>query len=335
MEFARPEYFWLLWVVPLPVLLWWIGVWHQRQMRSRFGDLSNLEGISRISWSGRGWVRGVLFFLSLFLMILALAQPRMVDRELRPVPTPTDLVFLLDISPSMYANDMDPNRLGRAEQIVQKFLIAKQPQDRYGLVAFHYTSVVLCYLTQDPQSILVYFDYLNQVEEPSPGTNMGSALTSALRAIAADEKLNPQKAKNRRQVLILLSDGDDTIGEWQAPLGEVTHKDIKVYTFGLGTASGAYVPIVLSKGKAAKYLTTEGNTRIVSRAQSRTMREVAASTGGRFFRGEDNKQVDQAIQEILFQGRPVAGYQALPVRRDLYQQFLWAAFMGLILGIFL
>ncbi|MBI4464330.1 MAG: BatA domain-containing protein, partial [Acidobacteria bacterium] len=134
MEFARQEYFWLLGVIPLLGLLWWLGVWHQRRMRSRFGDLRNLEGISRISWGGRGWLRGLLFLFSLFLLVLALAQPQMVNRELRPIPTPTDLIFLLDISPSMYANDMDPTRLGRAEQIIQKFLIAKQAQDRYGLV---------------------------------------------------------------------------------------------------------------------------------------------------------------------------------------------------------
>ena len=335
MEFVRRESFWLLGVIPLLGLLWWLGVWHQQRMRSRFGNLRNLEAISRISWRGRGWVRGFLYLLSLFLLAVALAQPQMVSRELRAIPTPTDLIFLLDISPSMYANDMDPNRLGRAEQIIQKFLIAKQPQDRYGLVVFHFTSVVLSYLTQDPQSILVYFDYLNQVQEPSPGSNMGSALTSALRVIDLDQQANPQKAKGRRRVFVLLSDGDDNIGEWAKPLAMVAAGGIKVYTFGLGTASGSYVPLVLSNGKPVKYLARLGGSRIISTAQSRTMRGIAEQTEARFFRGEDNRQVDQAIQGILLQGRPVAGYEAHPIRKDLYDQFLWAAFVCMMLGIFL
>ncbi|MBI3895014.1 MAG: VWA domain-containing protein [Acidobacteria bacterium] len=335
MEFVRQEAFWLLWVIPLLGLLWVLGVWHQQRMRSRFGNLRNLKAISRISWSGRGWIRGGLFLLSLFLLAMALAQPRMVSQDLRAVPMPTDVVFLLDISPSMYANDMDPNRLGRAEQIIQKFLLAKQPQDRYGLVVFHYTSVVLSYLTQDPQNVLVYFDYLNQVSEPELGSNMGSALTSALRVIALDDAANRQKATERRRVFVLLSDGDDNIGEWIEPLARVVAKSIPIYTFGLGTANGSYVPLVLAKGKPMKYLTTEAGVRIISKAQSRTMRDIAELTKARFFRGEDNKQVNQAIEELLLRGRPVAGYQAYSVRQDLYERFLWAAFVCMILGIFI
>ena len=335
MEFTRQEYFWLLWVIPFLGLLWALGVWHQRRMRIRFGNLANLEGVSRISWSGRGWLRGFLFLLSMALMVLGLAYPRMVARELRPVPTPTDLVFMLDISPSMFAKDMDPSRLGRGEQIIQKFILLKQPQDRYALITFNYTSVVLSYLTADPQTLLVYFDYLNQTEEPEPGTNMGSVMTSGLRLVATDTRLNPEAAQNRRRVFVLITDGDDNIGEWAAPLREVQKAGIKVYTFGLGTASGAYVPLVMSRGQVVKYLTREGGARIVSRAQAKTMREVSERTGGSFFRGEDNRQVDRALEEILFQGRPIAGYQANVIRRDLYQYFLLAAFASLVLGIFL
>src|SRR5271154_6198148 len=103
MEFARQEYFWLLLAIPAAVFLWGIGVWHRRRLRIRFGNIENLEAISRMSRSGLAWVRGALFTSSLILMTLGLAYPRMVLRELRPISTPTDLVFLLDISPSMYA----------------------------------------------------------------------------------------------------------------------------------------------------------------------------------------------------------------------------------------
>lgn len=335
MEFARPEYFLLLWGIPFVALFWGLGVWHQRRMRQRFGNLANLEKVSRISWSGRGWLRGLLFVGSLFLMVLGLAYPRTVVRELRPVPTPTDLIFLLDISPSMFARDNDPTRLGRAEQIIQKFILLKQPQDRYALITFNYTSVVLSYLTADPQTILVYFDYLNQTEEPEAGSNMGSAMTSALRLVASDTQMNPEMTQNRRRVLVLISDGDDNIGEWAAPLREVQRAGIKVYTFGLGSASGAYVPLVMSRGQVVKYLTREGGARIVSAAQAKTLREIAERTGAAFYRGEDERQLDRALDEILVQGRPIAGYQANPVRQDLYEYFLLAAFASLVLGIFL
>jgi Ca-activated chloride channel homolog len=338
MEFARQEYFWLLLTIPFVILLWGIGVWHQHRMRSRFGNLENLESVSRISWAGRTWVRGFLFVGSLILMALGLAYPRMVVRDLRPVPTPTDLVFLMDISPSMYGRDMDPSRLGRAQRIIQRFIQLKQPQDRYGLVVFNWTSVVLCYLTSDPQSILLYFDYLNQQDVPEPGTNMGSVLTNALRLVNQENKIDPARARGRRRVFVLLSDGDDTAKQLEKPLAEVIKTGIKVYTFGLGTSNGSYIPLEMMggvQGQVVKYLQREGGARLVSHAEARTMREIAEKTGGKFYRGESNKQVDQAMEEILFTGRPAAGFQSNPIRKDFYIYFLTGAFACLILGIFL
>lgn len=335
MEFVYPQYLYLLAVVPLLILFWGTGIWHHRRMRLRFGNIENLEEISRVSWSGQGWFRGVLFALSLGGMVIGLAYPQMLGRELRPLPMPTDVIFMLDISPSMFARDMDPHRLGRAEQIIQQFILRKQPQDRYALVAFNFNSIVLSYMTRDPQTLLLYFDYLNQTEEPVLGTNMGAALVSGLRVIQADEIVNPPEAKKRRRVLILVSDGDDNIGQWTGPLTEVIRRHLKVYTFGLGSATGAYIPLKMTGGEVVKYATAITGERIVTRAQARTLRDLAERTGARFFRGEDNRQVEQAIDEILFSGRPVAGYQAYPTRQDLFFYFLAAGFLLMLVGIFL
>src|SRR6059036_1585809 len=221
MEFARQEYLWLLLVIPVVILLWGMGLWHQRRMRLRFGNIDNLQSISRISWSGKQWFRGLLFVAALALMALGLAYPRALVRELHAVPTPTDLVFLLDTSPSMYARDMDPSRLGRAERIIQRFIYLKQAQDRYGLIAFNWTSVVLSYMTSDPQNILLYFDYLNQQNTPQAGTNMGSVLANAAKLAASERQADPAAAQKRRVVFLLLSDGDYTAGEIQKPLADV------------------------------------------------------------------------------------------------------------------
>ncbi|MBI3934598.1 MAG: VWA domain-containing protein [Acidobacteria bacterium] len=336
MEFIYPRYLWLLLAIPAVLLFWGVGVWHHRRMRLRFGNIENLEEISRVSWGGHGWLQGVLFAASLAGMILGLAYPQMLGRELRPVPMPTDVIFMLDISPSMFAKDMDPSRLGRAQQVIQQFILNKLPDDRYSLVSFNFNSIVLSYLTRDPQSILVYFDFLNQTEEPGIGTNMGAALVSGVRVMQADEQVNPGTVGKRRRVLILISDGDDNIGQWQEPLAEVMGRRVKVYTFGLGTATGAYFPLVMAPGgEVVKYATTMTGERLKSKAQARTLRDLAERAGGRFFRGEDNRQVQAAIDEILISGRPVAGYQANPTRQDVFFYFLSAAFLCLLGAIFL
>jgi len=336
LEFVYPRYLYLLMGIPVLLLLWGGGIWHHRRMRVRFGNLENLEEISRVSWGGHGWLQGILFALSLAGMIFGLAYPQMLGRELRPVPMPTDVIFMLDISPSMFAKDMDPSRLGRAQQIIQQFILHKLPDDRYALVTFNFNSIVLSYLTRDPQSILVYFDYLNQTEEPVIGTNMGAALVSGLRVVQADEQVNPQYAGKRRRVLVLISDGDDNIGQWQGPLVEVMRRRIKLYAFGLGTSNGAYFPLVLAPGgEVLKWATSMAGERLKTKAQARTLRDLAERTGARFYRGEDNRQLDTAIDELLVSGRPLAGYQANPIRQDLFFYFLSAAFLCMLGGIFL
>jgi Ca-activated chloride channel family protein len=246
---------------------------------------------------------------------------------------PTDVIFMLDVSPSMFARDMDPSRLGRAQQIIGQFVLQKRPDDRYALVPFNVSALVLSYLTSDPETILLYFDYLNQTTEPAIGTNMGAALSGGLRVIEADEKLNRENSSRRRRVLVLISDGDDTLGEWREPLAEVVRRQIKLYTIGLGTAAGASFPLVLSpSGEVLRYATSLSGERLISKAQARTLRDFAQRTAAGFYRGEDNRQIQAAIDEVLTRGRPVAGYRAEPVRRELYFHVLAAAFLFLIAG---
>jgi Ca-activated chloride channel homolog len=338
MEFARQEYFWLLLAVPFLMLLWGTGAWHRRRMRIRFGNLSNLESISRISWSGREWLRGLLFVGALILMGLALAYPTAVVRELHAIEKPTDLVFLLDTSPSMYVRDMDPSRLGRAQRIIERFIYLKKPEDRYGLVTFNWTSAVLSYMTKDPQNILLYFDYLNHQNIPQPGTNVGAVLTSAMDLVATEERVNPEAVKNRRVVFVLLSDGDDTADELENPLAKVAGSGIKIYSIGLGTANGSYVPMEMAgglNGQVVTYYQRDGGARLLSQAEANTLREIAEATGGRFFRGEIEDQLDQAMEEILFATRPVSGFQSAAVRKDFYIHFLVAALACLLTGVFL
>ena len=335
MSFVDARYLWLLVGVPVLMLFWGAGLWHHRRMRGRFGDLTNLEEISRISWAGHDWLRGGLFAASLVCMIVGLARPQLLTRDVRPVPQATDVIFMLDTSPSMFARDMDPHRLGRAQQIIQQFILRKLPDDRYALVGFNYNGVILSYLTREPQTILVYFDYLNRTTEPGIGTNMGAALLSALRVIDADEQTAPAN-RSRRRILVLISDGDDTIGQWKDPINDVVRRQLKLYTFGLGTATGAAFPLELStRGEIVRYAVSATGERLTSKAEATTLQELARVTSARFVRGEDGRQVEAAIEEILSSGRPVAGYQSNPIRRDLYFYFFAAAFVCMLAGAFL
>ena len=335
MSVVDAQYLWLLAGLPVLMLFWGIGLWHHGRMRGRFGDLTNLQEISRISWAGHGWLRGGLFAASLVCMIVGLARPQVLTRDVQRVPKATDVIFMLDTSPSMFARDMDPTRLGRAEHIIQQFILHKLPEDRYALVGFNYNGVILSYLTREPRAIAVYFDYLNRTTEPGVGTNMGAALVSALRVVDADERITPEN-RGRRRILVLLSDGDDTIGQGEVAINDVVRRQFKVYTFGLGSAAGAVFPLQLSpRGDIIRYAISSSGERLMSKPEAATLQQIARRTSARFFRGEDERQVGAAIDEILSSGRPVAGYQSYPVRRDVYFHFFAAAFVCMLAAVFL
>ena len=127
MEFVEPRYFWLLLAVPFLVILWGVGLWHHQRVRARFGNIDNLDAISRISWSGRGWFRGALFTVSILAMVLGLAYPhascrwsqlsqlRIAVAQISPDDAgmqPTRLLFTERRRPQRLD---DPNRLWKQE----------------------------------------------------------------------------------------------------------------------------------------------------------------------------------------------------------------------------
>ena len=265
----------------------------------------------------------------------------MVLRELRAFPTPTDIVFLLDISPSMYARDMSPSRLGRAEEIIQKFVLMKQPQDRYGLVVFNWDSAVLSYLTSDPQNLLVYFDYLNQQDQPEPGTNMGAALTAGLRLLGHGGKIQSRAASRAAGPC---SSCFPTATTRPSELEKPLHRARKVRHQGLHLRVGhgqRRLRAVGDEGGLAgevdQYLTMTREASGWSAARKiKTLREIAEKSGASFVRGENDQQVDQAAGRNS-DSRPARRRLSLanPVRKDLYRYFLAAAFACLVAGIFL
>src|SRR5207253_5992582 len=130
-------------------------------------------------------------------------------------------------------------------------------------IAFNWTSIVLSYMTSDPENILLYFDYLNQQDRPQPGTNVGSVLTNAAKLVATEQQADPEGFRKRRVVFVLLSDGDDTAQQIEKPLAEVVAAGIKVYSMGLGTANGSYVPMEMAgglSGQVVNYLQRSSGT---------------------------------------------------------------------------
>ncbi|MBI4488216.1 MAG: VWA domain-containing protein [Deltaproteobacteria bacterium] len=328
MRFLQPQYLKLFFLLIALLPLWLYHLSYKHKMRLGLGDSRPLRGISHLSslWSVCG--RYLLLNLVLASLIFALAHPQRIREMRAPHPKKMDIVFLLDISPSMRAKDILPSRLERALEVIGSFSRKKLPHDRIGLVSFSGGSLILSYLTEDPDNILYYLKYLKDDASLSLGTNIGRALKNGLTIITKESEVSPEAAQHKR-VFILVSDGEDHGAELESAVREVARLGIKVHAIGIGSKEGAPIPIAWEDGKIS-YLEDQKGNKILSRFDENTLRRVAEATGGNAYRSFTGQELESAFAEIVLKERDIEGFKKVIEYEDAYQGFLLAA-----LGIFL
>ena len=332
MRFLQPQYLKLFLVLVALVPLWLIFLRTKYKTRLSFGQQSPLEKVSRLSPLWRDVGRYALLNLVLAGLIVALAHPQRIRDKKITQPKRMDIVFLLDTSPSMRAQDIPPSRLERALEVIGGFAHKKLPDDRLALVSFAEASLILSYLTEDPNNILYYLDYMRSDTTPSFGTNIGRALKNSLTVITKELEVRPQAARYHR-VFILLSDGEDHGSELEAALTQVKRTGIKVHTVGIGSKEGAPIPIARENG-TVRYLEDDQGTQIISRFDEATLRRVAEQTGGNAYRSFTGQELEHIIGEIVLKERSIEGLKKILDYEDLYHNFLLAslgAFLAAIL----
>ena len=328
MRFLYPHYLKLLFLL-LALLPFWLFYQHtKRRTRASLGDSRPLRQISRFSSRARDWTKFFILNLVMSALILALAQPQLIQGKMVSQPGKMDIVFLLDISPSMYASDVQPSRLERALEVIGTFARKKPAQDRIGLVSFSAGSLILSYLTEDPENVLFYLDYLRQDPVLSPGTNIGRALMNGLTIVGKDAEANPGEARNKK-VFILLSDGEDHGTELESAVGEVKKQKIKVHTIGVGSKEGAPFPIAWKDGKPVYQEDANGN-KVITRLDERTLRWLGEQTDGLFYRSFTGQELERTFAQIVLKEREIQGFKRVVEYQDLHHELLLAA-----LGMFL
>jgi Ca-activated chloride channel family protein len=260
--------------------------------------------------------------------VLALARPQTVRERRVAEMRRMDIVVLLDMSPSMRARDIAPSRLYQATEVIDQFIQKKLPEDRFGLVSFADTSLVLSYLTADPSNMMFYLDYLRKETALQYGTNIGGALRSGIQVMSRQQEIEPRAAKNK-QVFVLLSDGEDQGEELEDQIAQTIKRAIPVYCIGIGSREGAYIPIGEKDGKT-EYLTGKEGQRILTTFNEEALRRITEKTGGRYYRAHTGMEMSQAFADIFLKTREVETYHRVREPKEHYQVLLAAAF-GLFL----
>jgi Ca-activated chloride channel homolog len=280
-KFAQPEFFLLLLI--LPVLVYFHLFRENRRVPDfRFPSVAHLKGIAP-SWRVRSrHLPFCLRMLAVTLIIVVLARPQTFDAETKRKVEGIDIVLCMDMSTSMLAEDLKPNRVEAAKQVAQEFARGRT-SDRIGIVPFQAVSWTQCPLTTDYSIVVSLLGDLRtgMVED---GTAIGMALATSI------NRLRESEAKSK--VIILLTDGQNNRGE----LDPVTAAQaaqalgIRVYTIGVGTRGFAPYPIETVFGKRYQNVPVT--------IDEDMMKQIAELTGGKYYRATDEKVLRQIYQEI-------------------------------------
>ncbi len=281
-EFANPDFFWLLLLLPLAVL--WFFFKRKEQTASL--KISSIKGFGKVGLLPK--LKPLLFILRLLALagiIIAMARPQTKDVSTRTKTTKgIDIVMAIDVSSSMLARDLKPNRLAALKEVAADF-IKQRPSDRIGLVAYAGEGYTKTPITSDKSIVLsalreITYGQLND------GTAIGMGLATSV------NRLKESKAISK--IIILLTDGVNNSGfiEPQTAADLAVEYNIKTYTIGLGTNGNALSPIAYNADGSFRY----GMRQV--EIDEQLLKDIANVTGGKYFRATDNDKLEAIYDEI-------------------------------------
>ncbi|SDB60146.1 Ca-activated chloride channel family protein [Flavobacteriaceae bacterium MAR_2010_188] len=283
-EFVNIEFFWLLLLIPIAIL-WYVFKFNKQTPELK---ISSIKGF-KVAGSVLPKFRHILFvfrILALGLMITALARPRTVDVSTRTKTTRgIDIVMAIDVSASMLAKDLQPNRLEALKSVAAQF-IDERPNDRIGLVEYAGESYTRTPITSDKSIVLRSLGDIQYNTVIEGGTAIGMGLATAV------NRLKDSRAKSK--VIILLTDGVNNSGFIDPKIASelAVEYGIKVYTIGLGTNGMALSPINILPNGNFQY------GRVQVEIDEDLLKEIAEVTNGKYFRATNNRKLAEIYDEI-------------------------------------
>ncbi|HOF98114.1 MAG: VWA domain-containing protein [Paludibacteraceae bacterium] len=318
MTFHNPGYLFLL-LLLLPIIYWYIKEMHKSDASLQ---ISSLQDLTKFPKSKRIKMRHLPFILRLFtliFLIIAIARPQSSNSLRNETTEGIDIMIALDISGTMLAEDLKPNRLEASKAVATEFILSR-PNDNIGLVIFAAESFTQCPLTTDHDVLINLFKGV-QYGMIEDGTAIGLGLANAV------NRIKDGKAKSK--VIILLTDGSNNRGDI-APVSaaEIAKTfGIRVYAIGVGSHGMVRVPVPTPLGMQYQLMESEFD--------EQTLKAIANITGGKYFRATDNLKLRSIYQEIDQLEKTKISVREYSKKNEIFYIFALAAFVCLISEILL
>jgi Ca-activated chloride channel family protein len=290
MSFVNPIFLYGLLTIPLAGLFLW---WARRRRQAELARLGNPDLVQRLSntvnWRGRRW-RDALWLVVLALIFVGLARPLWGTETQEVEQEGIQVMVALDVSSSMLAQDIKPDRLSRAKMEIAD-LMARLGGDEIGLVLFSGASFIQFPLTSDYATALTFLDNARPEVISRPGTAIGDAIRTATGGFDAN--------RSSQKVIVLITDGEDHEGDAQAMAQMAADQGVMIYTIGFGSPDGEPIPEYNQVGEVIGYKKDQNGDVVLSKLDEAALQEIAATGGGQYYRAAaDGSELAALIGEL-------------------------------------
>ncbi len=296
-RFEHSEYLWLLLLVAALGLLWAYMAWRSRRRLDQWADHQMFGRLipDRSNW--RPAVKMALTLVGLSLLVVALSNPQAGTRLEKTKHVGGDIAICIDLSNSMMAEDIQPNRLERSKRVVSN-LLSTLGGDRVSLVAFAGQSFIQMPLTNDYGATKLFLDDLGCDMISVQGTAIGDAIDKAMMTLGYDDP-DQHWDKNKGRAIIIISDGENHEDDAVGAARNAAHEGVRVCTIGMGLPDGAPIPEYDHRTRRTNYKRDRNGSIIMTQLNEQMLREIASAGKGAYVRASSVSSSLGDITDII------------------------------------
>jgi len=326
-KFANPEYLNLLYLVPIVIVLF---VYYLKRKKAKLLLFAE-QKMHDVLFAQKSFVKESVKFgitlTAISLLILAVARPQMGTKLEEVKQIGIDVFILLDVSMSMKAEDLKPNRLEKAKNEIST-LIRKLEGDRLGLIIFAGEAYVQFPLTTDYSAANLFLSSVDVNSIPQPGTAIASAINLAVKSF--EEKSTTKKA------IVVITDGEDHEGDLSSAVKNATDNGVLIYAIGMGSPSGSPIPVYDERGNAIGFKQDNQGAPVLTRLDENTLQQISSEGGGKYFLSSiSGNELDLIYKALASIEKKEYGSKRITDYDDKFYYFLIPALLLLIAEVFI
>jgi Ca-activated chloride channel family protein len=325
-RFEHTYFLWGLALVPAILLLYFMYRRWQKKARERFGEEGRMQQLIPNRSQLKANIKFYLVLFAFIFIVIGLANPQIGTKQENVKAEGLEIMVAIDVSNSMMAQDLSPDRLTAAKLAMER-LIEKLKSDRIGMIVFAGEAYIQLPLTSDYSAAKLFLQTIDNNIVPTQGTAIGAAIDLAINSFPKEE------AKNR--ALIILTDGENHEDDAIASAEKARKAGIRVFTVGMGSPSGAPIPVFRNGQQNGFRQDNDGNT-VVSSLNEEMLQEIAMAGDGQYFRATNSGAgIPQIMQELSGIEKKEYDSKIFTDFEDRYQIFFGIAFFLLFIEVIL